>query len=389
MDKVFRFVTDLGNFLNLLEKTSIAETAMKSEPKYKSVKNMIHWELSKECVNDFYKLLKTFDKEVNELSNSITIELNKRDFDGQVKLYEQLFNFINPFVSALEDKYNKGCFTTYLLAEKSITVLEENSEGKIIEVKKFQEYTLYSLAHELGKWLDEIRVLINKSFKFLNIGDHFKIKREKKETIELHSSVIEIETKMDREILKQKQFEINIDKDNYLPNLQDFKTEAKIEKLNLTIPQYLRWLRNEVKRYGNSSHYHIQWTDSNVGDEHRKIFVFINDEIEKNIKVVEGESIADDWKKVIKIELHNRVTDIELKIENKISNWKQRISLIECAAFCQLLFDKKYFNAGSTRVKTVNSFSVNKYGVSIEIQLQTAKKAAREKHKKLLMKHFI
>ncbi|MDB5280706.1 MAG: hypothetical protein JWR61_5661 [Ferruginibacter sp.] len=97
---------------------------------------------------------------------------------------------------------------------------------------------------------------------------------------------------------------------------------------------------------------------------------------------------SDKWEKLIKSELHDHLKKIESKIESKLSNWKQRVDLIECAAFCQLLFDLKYFESGSTCRKTVISFALSKYGTDIENQLESSKKAAREVHKKLLKVNF-
>ncbi|QQR96946.1 MAG: hypothetical protein IPK18_08495 [Sphingobacteriales bacterium] len=94
------------------------------------------------------------------------------------------------------------------------------------------------------------------------------------------------------------------------------------------------------------------------------------------------------WQDLIKLELQDRLVEIENKIEPKISNWKQRKSLIECAGFCQLLYDKKYFVQGSTNQKSVNSFALCKYGTDITNQLKTAKKDSRDIHKQKLNKYF-
>ncbi|MBP6023929.1 hypothetical protein [Ferruginibacter sp.] len=94
------------------------------------------------------------------------------------------------------------------------------------------------------------------------------------------------------------------------------------------------------------------------------------------------------WQGFIKIELQGRLQEIENKINDKISNWKLRIDLIECAAFCQLLYDKKYFVTGATSIVSVNKFALNKYGTEITIQLKSAKRKDRNTHKKLLMKFF-
>lgn len=95
------------------------------------------------------------------------------------------------------------------------------------------------------------------------------------------------------------------------------------------------------------------------------------------------------WQSLIKLELHNKLFEIEEKIPAKIANWNQRIKLIECAAFCQLLFDRKYFVQGSTNQKSVNSFSLSRYGTDITNQLKSAKKVGRKVHKEKLKKYFI
>jgi len=92
----------------------------------------------------------------------------------------------------------------------------------------------------------------------------------------------------------------------------------------------------------------------------------------------------ENWEALIREEFHSLILSIESKLKDKIILWKQRKSLIECAAFCELLYTKKYFVADSTRIKSVNCFAIYKYGVDIKIQLSAGKKVARDNHKKLL-----
>lgn len=80
--------------------------------------------------------------------------------------------------------------------------------------------------------------------------------------------------------------------------------------------------------------------------------------------------------------------EVEIKIASKIENWKQRFDLIECAAFCQLLHDRKYFIKGSTNRKSVNEFSLIRYGVDISIQLESSKRKDRQTHKTFLERYF-
>lgn len=98
--------------------------------------------------------------------------------------------------------------------------------------------------------------------------------------------------------------------------------------------------------------------------------------------------LTESWKGLIKSELHDRLSIVESKIESKISNWKQSENKIECAAFCQLMYDNKWFIKGSTNRKTVNQFALNKYGIDISIQLISKFNVDREKHKILLKRHF-
>lgn len=87
---------------------------------------------------------------------------------------------------------------------------------------------------------------------------------------------------------------------------------------------------------------------------------------------------------LIKHDLLDRLSELECKIQDKITDWKQRKDLIGCAAFCQLLFDKKYYIKGSTNRKSVNTFALTRYGTDIETQLNSSFNKEREKHKTLL-----
>ena len=95
------------------------------------------------------------------------------------------------------------------------------------------------------------------------------------------------------------------------------------------------------------------------------------------------------WETLIKVELHVRLMQIESGIQDKIAKWRERNNLIECAAFCQLLYDWKFFYKGSTKRKSVNEFALSKYKIDIEIQLQSSANEGRENHKKFLKKYFL
>jgi len=113
----------------------------------------------------------------------------------------------------------------------------------------------------------------------------------------------------------------------------------------------------------------LRWLDENTDQETQ----------EENVQ---------QWEKYIRPEFYDRLNEIEKKLGSKISEWRDGKGKIECAAFCQLLFDKKYFVKGSTNIKSVNEYSISKYGNDVDIQLRSGKKTDREKHKTLLNKYF-
>ena len=92
----------------------------------------------------------------------------------------------------------------------------------------------------------------------------------------------------------------------------------------------------------------------------------------------------------IKSELMDRLAEIEEKISSKIKDWKRKEDKIGCAAFCELLFDYKYFHPGhkKSRIKSLTEFAMLRYDNEIKVQLGGSKKPAREEHKTLLKKHF-
>ncbi len=90
----------------------------------------------------------------------------------------------------------------------------------------------------------------------------------------------------------------------------------------------------------------------------------------------------------IRPEFLERILSIEQKLKDKVISWQEGTNKIECASFCELLFDKKYFIKGATRINTVNRFACSQYGIDITIQLQAAKKGDRMHHRDLLKKQF-
>jgi len=84
-----------------------------------------------------------------------------------------------------------------------------------------------------------------------------------------------------------------------------------------------------------------------------------------------NDQVSVEWEDLLKVELKARLEEIESKIQDKIVNWRQGKAKIECAGFCDLLYDKSYFNNKNTRVKTCNQFALSRYGCEIIIQLKS------------------
>jgi hypothetical protein len=75
-------------------------------------------------------------------------------------------------------------------------------------------------------------------------------------------------------------------------------------------------------------------------------------------------------------------------IENAEKKANHKSSAIRCAAFCELLFEKKYIKPTKTRVKTLTTFAASRYGINISNALQKTKQAARNEHKNLRKSGF-
>lgn len=92
---------------------------------------------------------------------------------------------------------------------------------------------------------------------------------------------------------------------------------------------------------------------------------------------------------LIKIELQDRLVSIENKMSSQVETWNRGKDKIGCAAFCEVLFDKLFFEKDATRIKSINQFALGRYGIDIKTQLKSAKKRDRTKRKTTFMKSSI
>jgi hypothetical protein len=80
------------------------------------------------------------------------------------------------------------------------------------------------------------------------------------------------------------------------------------------------------------------------------------------------------WQDLINIELLQLIERAEGKAKPDLSN-------IRCAAFCEVLYEKKYIKQTITRVKTMTQFAISRYGRDIGKSLLASKKKARKYYK--------
>lgn len=119
-------------------------------------------------------------------------------------------------------------------------------------------------------------------------------------------------------------------------------------------------------------------------NEQKKALIAAFEKEKQSWKVNKSDSLN-----LIKDDLRDRFLKVEDQLQKQISRWKAGDDKIECAAFCELLFIKGYFfDAGNKRVSKSAEFALHRYGVDIEIQLQSSKKRDRTAHATRLKNAF-
>jgi hypothetical protein len=78
--------------------------------------------------------------------------------------------------------------------------------------------------------------------------------------------------------------------------------------------------------------------------------------------------------------LRKEFISLFLSSEKKALGKKPNFSAMRCAAFCELLYEKKYFNSTKLKIKTLSAFALARYGLDIKNSLATSKKADRKNH---------
>jgi hypothetical protein len=117
----------------------------------------------------------------------------------------------------------------------------------------------------------------------------------------------------------------------------------------------------------------------------RDLYLAFHDYHHKKIEAKKTEKKIDPLT-FINPEIHSFFINAEKKALGEIGKFN---SVVRCAAFCELLYEKKYITNTKTRRVTMNAFSNSRYGINILNALAATKKAARDKHKTKKVKGLI
>jgi hypothetical protein len=170
-------------------------------------------------------------------------------------------------------------------------------------------------------------------------------------------------------------------------NLLLLSQKEKISRLKSHLKEaneYLQAYKNEYEGYLNAEPKNY-WIKPHT---HQKIIFiykiteFLEEALPKTIKEKERTSINP------LNSLDPALIDHFLKIEKKVcgENGKWGDSNIRLAAFCELLYEKRYFTVKPKQNKNrplnfINDFSKSRYGIDIGTSLLAAKEREREYHK--------
>jgi hypothetical protein len=167
MEDIFNYITYLTKYFNLLIETEEAAELMKQEIKTKTFQRDRCFYLRKECVKVYNDLFQTFDNNLNELGNQVSIEISKRDTKGQELFYAQLFDIINQFADK-SNNINKGSgFSEELIGTKFSKVNIEREDGLQEEKNIEYSFSIAMLADDLSDKFNRLQTLINERFNFL------------------------------------------------------------------------------------------------------------------------------------------------------------------------------------------------------------------------------
>jgi hypothetical protein len=175
--------------------------------------------------------------------------------------------------------------------------------------------------------------------------------------------------------------------------LSHTKLKSLIKRQELYCTEYLPSKRKEVNynkyllwivAHGNESILDGSYKASKkeidylngVFNTYESCFFDLKAECESYFENLTGETrtTTPKWDDLINIEFLQLIERAEGKAKPNLSN-------IRCAAFCEVLYEKKYIKQTRTRVKTMTQFAISRYGLDIGKSLLASKKKVRKNYK--------
>jgi|GEM_PF-6189328 len=178
MDNVYRFITDLGNYINLMRITRDVEIEKEAEPSYKDVMRTRYDTLFRECVNMHRHVHEILDKNWLEIEYSIKTAISKRDLIGQISLRNELLSDINRYKNWLVKRNENGEFSMDSVYKLRVVRLEDTEDGTKKEVVEFFNLSLHFFAEKLNLILKRLQYIIDEKFKFLELNEDLNKKED-------------------------------------------------------------------------------------------------------------------------------------------------------------------------------------------------------------------
>jgi len=276
--------------------------------------------------------------------NGIQAEIRLMSSQNQIQSLRLLIPEIESIVLKLNDlfiSFSSGKVTTYFMVQEVLKRFDTpNLEGVFIN-----DDFLMDLIEEIIKRLGRIEALVTDQNSANNVQIEF-------------NEVYEQEVTEDRKASLRSE----LDKIQDIPKKIEF-----LEKQKIIYLQDISFRTFEV-------------SGKIIGGGFQDGPIFFDRFIELEIKKIKLDDKNSDlqntvnWKNLIEIDLLTLIEAAEIKANPKSST-------IRCAAFCEVLYQKKYIKNTKTRIKTMTSFAVSRYNMNIKIALNTSKKTGRERHK--------
>lgn len=159
-----------------------------------------------------------------------------------------------------------------------------------------------------------------------------------------------------------------------LPNIKPFEIDITDNFLPL-IDKYKNWYKahkNETEKYGPHNPYKLMFED--MGCTKREINKYFKEGPEKKYDDINEKIDPLSFIDPLLTELFKAAEAKALGSPGKFN------TQIRCAAFCELLWNRKYISNTKTRRKTITEFAKTRYGLNVEKSLASSKKEKREEH---------